>query len=629
MTDQERPNKNTADSPMGEEEQAYTSAAIRGSFWGIVQTVLSNGFKQIVFLILAWIVLPSDFGLFGIALATVTICMICSPLPLTDLLVQRRERMGRAIPNLMRIATIGALLMVPLIGGAAWLEGARHGQSIRVEGGGTASDSTPLHDLDCTPPLQKMVADADGSFEVNISGDWIELRLPQITDDTITLATYAGRLQQEVDTAVGSKAVLVELDGSGRLVIHDGDGTTVPIRTWSSAEGSVLYVLGFEYRSITLTVLLLLFSLLPLVLLFKLPLEPLLRLQLRFKEIAAAYFLGTVTSGIFAIILGFLGIGAVALLMNQIMLPLIAAVIMAMLVGKRTRIPKSEREAARPLFRDSLMLWCAQWVHTGGNMFPLFMLSFFHPSEEIGYYVFALSVSVQIITLLSQNLGHAFTPIFSRIQDDPERLASAYMRSVGAITGLTMPAMLLTGALAPVFFPMIFPEKLLPAIPLLMVLLLSQSFASSTSASQALLKGSGRNRAWLLWQSIQNALFIPPIILVAQGGSVLDMAMLVLGMQIIAGPLGVLISGNGHASLLQILKVHWVPIIGCIPLFISGYVSMRIGPSWPALLVWCPCATLFSAGFYILILRVLDRQRHDEFMTLVRGVVAKLRRRGA
>ena len=38
--------------------------------------------------------------------------------------------------------------------------------------------------------------------------------------------------------------------------------------------------------------------------------------------------------------------------------------------------------------------------------------------------------------------------------------------------------MIMVGALAPAFFPMLFPEQLAPAIPL-MILLLSQSFASS------------------------------------------------------------------------------------------------------------------------------------------------------
>ena len=628
MTEQEPPDQKPGDAQMGDEEQAYTQAAVRGSAWGFIQTVVSNGFKQIVFLILAWVVMPSDFGLFGIAFATVNVLMIFSPLPLTDLLVQRRERMGRAIPNVMRIAGVGAVLMVPLIGGAAWLEGVRHGQSMEMAGEMTAAPGTLISELAGTPSLETLIDGADGNYELRLDEDWVEVVLPGTIEEGMTVGDFVVAMQSGVSDAAGAGRVVVSLDESGRILIRDGaSGESVPVRTWSSADGLVLYALGLSYRSMTLTLLLLLFALLPLVLLFKLPLEPLLRLQLRFKEIAGAYFLGTVGSGIMAVTLGLLGVGAVALLMNHVLMPLLAGVVMAMIIGRRKPVPRGEREPTRPLLRDGLMLWTAQWVHTGGNALPLFVLSFHHSSDGIGYYVFALSVSVQIIALLSWNLSHAFTPIFSRIQDEPERLVSAYMRSAGAVTGITIPAMIMTGALAPAFFPMLFPETLAPAIPLLMILLLSQSFASSAPVSQSLLKGSGRNRAWLLWQAIQNGLFVVPILIVGREGSITDMALLVLATQLIAGPLGVAICAGRHASLLRILKVHWIPIIACTPMFAAAYVSVNIGPSWTSLLVWCPLAAIVCLIGYILALRALDRSRHDEFTRLLGQVMAKIGRK--
>ena len=207
-------------------------------------------------------------------------------------------------------------------------------------------------------------------------------------------------------------------------------------QTWSSADGLVLYALGLSYRSMTLTLLLLLFALLPLVLLFKLPLEPAApaaALQGDRRRVLLRHH----RNGIMAITLGLLRRrGRPAHEPGPHALP--PGVVMAVIVGRRNPVAQRRTRARRSALRDGLMLWTAQWVHTGGNALPLFVLSFYHSSDGIGYYVFALSVSVQIITLLSWNLSHAFTPIFSRIQDEPDRLASAYMRSAGAVTGVAI-----------------------------------------------------------------------------------------------------------------------------------------------------------------------------------------------
>ena len=141
-------------------------------------------------------------------------------------------------------------------------------------------------------------------------------------------------------------------------------------------------------------------------------------------------------------------------------------------------------------------------MHTAGLLAPIFVLRYCTTSEEVGFYYFAWLLTVQVIALFSHNLSQAFTPIFSTMQNHPERLASAYLRGTNAVAALTIPFMLGAAAIAPILIPQIYSEKWNPAVPLLIILMVAQSFASTTAASAALLKGSGRYRTWFLWQLI-------------------------------------------------------------------------------------------------------------------------------
>ena len=95
-----------------------------------------------------------------------------------------------------------------------------------------------------------------------------------------------------------------------------------------------------------------------------------------------------------------------------------------------------------------------------------------------------------------------------------------------------------------------------------------------------------------------------------------------------AGPIGVRLCSNGHASWGAVLKVHLIPFIASIPLIGIGYVSYVIGPGWLGLFVWCPIAALVSATLYAVVLRSLDPVRYRDFTDLINKARQKLPGRG-
>lgn len=607
-----------------EEIGSYTGTAVRGSVWSILQTAASKGVMLVVQWILALVLLPADFGLFAIALSTAAVLTVCSPLPLIDLLVQRGPGLGRALPNLLRITAASSALLALVIASSSFFFGVAEGQRMETRSGDAVTETTPIEDLRLEPPLAVQLEHVSAPFELEVDGIRHEIELPALVGPEETLGDYADALGERIREATGASGLHLVLDEkTARLRLTAPDGADPHLRSETSSAGSVLASLGLEHRSEPLTLLVILFALVPIIMTFRLPLEAVLRLQMRFGALAAANFSGTVGSGLLAITLGVLGAGSLALMVGPIAIPLVMTLVMIPMVGRLPRVPHEEREPVGPLLRDAVTLWIAQWVHTAGLLAPMFVLRYCTSSEEVGYYYFAWLLTVQIIALFSYNLSQAFTPIFSTMQNHPERLASAYLRGANAVSALTIPFMLGAAAISPILIPQVFSEKWTPAVPLLMILMLAQSFASTTPASASLLKGSGRYRTWFVWQLVQNLGTVVLLVVAGVYGSVATVAWVVVIQQGISSPIGVRLCANGHATWWQVFRVHLVPFAAASPLVVVGWISHRLGPGWIELLVWCPLAGLVSGALYAMILRVLDPERYRDFA----GLIGKLRDR--
>ena len=68
--------------------KTYSDHAVRGSAWTLAQTIASKGLMIVTQIILAWFLLPSDFGLAGYAISIAAVLTVLGPLPLLDLLTR-------------------------------------------------------------------------------------------------------------------------------------------------------------------------------------------------------------------------------------------------------------------------------------------------------------------------------------------------------------------------------------------------------------------------------------------------------------------------------------------------------------------------------------------------------------
>lgn len=109
---------------------------------------------------------------------------------------------------------------------------------------------------------------------------------------------------------------------------------------------------------------------------------------------------------------------------------------------------------------------------------------------------------IQVPTgLLADVLDKVLFPTMARVQNDPKRLASAYLRGTAALVLLTLPLGVVAALLAPELVAVAFGSRWLALVPPFQVLALGMTFRASIRMSDSLSRATGRmyRRAWRQW----------------------------------------------------------------------------------------------------------------------------------
>jgi lipopolysaccharide exporter len=114
---------------------------------------------------------------------------------------------------------------------------------------------------------------------------------------------------------------------------------------------------------------------------------------------------------------------------------------------------------------------------TGYNIFNYFarnvdylLIGRYLGAQDLGYYTLAYRILLFPLQNISAVIGRVTYPVFSTIQDDNKRFASAYLKVVEGIALIAFPLMMGVLALAKPFILTFFGEKWQQVIPLVMIL---------------------------------------------------------------------------------------------------------------------------------------------------------------
>jgi O-antigen/teichoic acid export membrane protein len=178
---------------------------------------------------------------------------------------------------------------------------------------------------------------------------------------------------------------------------------------------------------------------------------------------------GTIAGGVVGVTFAALGAGAWAIIVQQIAGAAVTTVLVWLRSSWRPRLMYS-RASLRDLGGFSAymlgqrMAWYAQ---VNGDTF---LIGRFLGTAALGTYAVAYNTMLVPASKIGGPLQRVFSPAFSRIQDDPARIAATWARVARLMAAVCVPALAGLVAVAPDFVPLALGEQWRGAIPVVQIL---------------------------------------------------------------------------------------------------------------------------------------------------------------
>jgi O-antigen/teichoic acid export membrane protein len=138
--------------------------------------------------------------------------------------------------------------------------------------------------------------------------------------------------------------------------------------------------------------------------------------------------------------------------------------------------------------------------------------------EQLGLYYFAFNAGSGITNNIVNSLMSALYPHLCDTRTDPDQLHKRYYKSLKTITLTVIPIVIFQAGLAPIYVPIIFGEKWVSAIPILILICLSVIPMTFKHAYSLLLNAIDKTHISLYFDLIYTIIFAIAIVISVQQG---------------------------------------------------------------------------------------------------------------
>jgi len=126
-----------------------------------------------------------------------------------------------------------------------------------------------------------------------------------------------------------------------------------------------------------------------------------------------------------------------------------------------------------------------------------FLIGYYLGPVMLGYYTIGYRLLLVIIRLVTGIINSVAFPTFSRLQDNQERMRSAFYQVTQYTSLLAIPAFIGLAVLAPEIVPVFFGEQWIPSVPVMQILALIGILQSVLFFNGSVMKASGKPN-WFL-----------------------------------------------------------------------------------------------------------------------------------
>ncbi len=286
--------------------------------------------------------------------------------------------------------------------------------------------------------------------------------------------------------------------------------------------------------------------------------------ELQFRKVFNATIASVLISGAAGVCSALVGCGLWALVVQQLVYPLVNCMVLALQVPWKPRF-EFRVDRARDLFSFGWKLLVSGLLNSGYNSLSDLIVGKQFSSVSLGY----VSQGKKYPTALGSMLDGAIQPVMlsavSHVQDDLARVRSLVRRAIKTSTFLVMPAMTLFAVLAVPIVKVLLGEKWLPCVFFLQVYCFTQAIQPIHTSNLQALNAMGRSDLFLKLEVIKKAYGVLFLLL---GAFVFNDIYIMIGSYLITGVISTLVNAWPNKSIIGYSYVEQIRDI-CPSLLLS------------------------------------------------------------
>jgi O-antigen/teichoic acid export membrane protein len=295
--------------------------------------------------------------------------------------------------------------------------------------------------------------------------------------------------------------------------------------------------------------------------------ESLLRRQLRFRSVAMRGMSSVVLSGVLGVGLALAGAGVWALVAQSISQVAIASIVLWALVGWRPS-RHWEWDAIRELMSFGTQVMGISLLNFLNRRTGEFMIGILLGPVSLGLFSVGMKILSLCMDLLVRNVQKVALPVFSRVAEQPARLAHAYLRATGFTTFVAMPGFALLGLFGNQLTVLIFGEKWVAAGPLMSILAFIGPVQSVAIFNNSIMLATGHSRRALQWTTLTAVLNVIGFVVSAHFGIQVVAAVYVCTAWALL-PIGLyLVRSVSAVRFFDQVRTFGVPFLGCAAMLV-------------------------------------------------------------
>ncbi len=228
----------------------------------------------------------------------------------------------------------------------------------------------------------------------------------------------------------------------------------------------------------------------------------LLRKAFNFKKLAQISIISSVISIIVAIILAYKGFGVWALVIQQLTYSFINTAILWCTSRWRPQLLFS-RKSFLSLFSYGSFLLLSDMMNSLCDNIQGLIIGRKFSTSTMGYYSQAKKLEEVPTQSISQLVSQVTFPIYSKIQDDKEKLYYAVKSTLALMNYINTPLMILLIVVARPLFIVLYSETWISSIPYFQILCVAGLVNCFQSVNYQVVSASGRSKALFIWNFVK------------------------------------------------------------------------------------------------------------------------------